>query len=588
MYRNKKILKKGFRKAGVVAVLLLFVFSNKITAQVNPPDFLCVRSDTLYWNVPVNTCGSFNNYTIYFSMNPNGPFSLLTTITNQGQNLYPHPNPFGDTWYYYMESDFNCPGEPVLQSDTLNNLSPEVATIKSVSVNGNSVELEWLSSPSPETSGYIIFRNTPLGTTALDTVYGMTSYVDNTASPNTQSETYFVIALDECGNTSIFDAPHSTLLLMNEVSGCEQSIILKWNLYQNWVNGIGSQEVWVGVNGDPSVLVETLSSTDTNYVFRNATDSDEYCFFIKAKEAVTGFNANSNQICLIPDLVNAMRNLFLKNVSVLPNGSVELTWNWEANAEIQSVEILQSTDNQSFNIESSLPAVYPLGNGSSFISIGQPTSQQQLFYKIQTTDDCDSLALSNYGSTILLTGTAQPGLLNEITWTDFDFEGATVSDYDIYRIVGGSEIFLENVPAGTNLYSDPVDPAKEEESNVCYYVVANSAVELPDGNIQPIESRSNLVCVEQLTSILTPNAFAPQGRNQIFRPTVIFGETVDFQMVIYNRWGEILFESQNKEVGWNGKFKGRVQPMGSYVYQVKITQASGRVVEKQGVFVLLR
>ena len=135
---------------------------------------------------------------------------------------------------------------------------------------------------------------------------------------------------------------------------------------------------------------------------------------------------------------------------------------------------------------------------------------------------------------------------------------------------------MDNVAIGTTTFSDAVDAGNESESNVCYYVVANAEVILPDGGIEMIESTSNIACIEQLTSIIAPNAFAPQGRNQIFKPFVIFGETVDYQLTIYNRWGELLFETKDINQGWNGKYKGKIQPMGAYVFRVKIIQQSGR------------
>ena len=570
------------------ALLLSLFFTNKSTAQILPPDFLCVRSDTLFWDIPTNTCGTFNTYEIYVSDMENGPFNLLTTITNPGQNIFHHPNPAGGILYYYMQSDFNCAGQSVLQSDTLNNRQPEVAVITKASVNGNSVELEWTESPSPETSGYIVFRNTSMGTIPLDTIFTGTTYIDNNASPNSQTETYFIIALDECGNTSIFNDPHTTVFLTQTVAGCNQEINLSWNKYQGWVNDIESQEVWFGLDGNAPTLVATLSGADSTYTFENATDLGEHCFYIRSIEANTGVAALSNEICLVPDLVNAMRDLILKNVKVLPDNSVQLSWGWDGNAEIQSVEILNSNSNSSFSILNSSPAPIPLGNGSGYIDAVSNPVNGKVFYKIQTTDDCDTLVFSNYGSTIHLTGSPQTGSANLLTWTDFDIENATVTDYDIYRIVDGSTIFVDNVLAGTTSFSDPVDAGNESESNVCYYIVANAEVMLPNGGFELIESTSNIACIEQLTSIIAPNAFAPQGRNQIFKPFVIFGETVDYQLTIYNRWGELLFETKDINQGWNGKYKGEIQPMGAYVFRIKIIQQSGREVEENGVFTLLR
>ncbi|MGK0366743.1 MAG: gliding motility-associated-like protein, partial [Saprospiraceae bacterium] len=73
-----------------------------------------------------------------------------------------------------------------------------------------------------------------------------------------------------------------------------------------------------------------------------------------------------------------------------------------------------------------------------------------------------------------------------------------------------------------------------------------------------------------------------------FKPLVIFGETVDYQFRVYNRWGELIFETKDVDQGWNGKYKGTIQPMGAYIFQARITQSSGRVVEEGGVFMLLR
>lgn len=576
-----------------VATLVIFlIFSNKTIAQVFPPGFLCVRSDTLFWDIPTNNCGIFNNYEILFSANSTGPFNLLGTISNQGQDFFHHPNPTANTWYYYLQSDFNCPGEIVLQSDTLDNQQPSVAILTGASVNGNSIELEWIASPSPEVSAYIVFRSTSMGAIALDTIYGgVTNFADDTASPNEQSETYFILAIDECGNTSIFNDAHSTVFLEQSVISCEQKIVLNWNLYQGWTNGVGSQEVWANINGGGAFLQATISGSDTSYVFENASNSDNYCFYIKSIENGTDVEVLSNKICVVPDIIEPMRDLILRNVKVLPDNSVELIWDWNSIAEIQSFEILQSLESDpvsTFTILNSTPAPIPLGNGKTYIDVISEPSESKVFYKIQTTDDCDTVVESNYGSTIHLVGNPQPGFTNFLTWTSFDIENAELVDYAIYRIVNDVSTFVELVPAGTTFFSDEVDPSESSESNVCYFVVAKANLTLPNGSIESIESSSNTTCVEQLVSIVAPNAFAPQGVNQIFRPLIIFGETVNYHFSVYNRWGELLFETKDIDEGWNGKYKGVIQPLGAYIFQVRITQVNGRVVEDSGVFTLLR
>ncbi len=567
---------------------LLLLGTRQTVAQVFPPDFLCVKADTLLWNLPTNTCGTFNSFDIYVGDNYNGPYSLLINITNPTTDLYFHSNPLSETRYYYMESNYNCPGELVLTSDTLSNLAPEVARINSVSVNGNNVEISWQESDSPEVSAYIIYKTTPIGTVPIDTVYSGTTYVDVNALAESVSESYYVVALDECGNTSIFDFQHSTMFAEAVVDPCEQTINFSWNLYDNWPNGIGSQEIWLGLNGSPPIVVDTLSANDTSYLHSGINDAETYCFFIRAIQANTTIFSNSNQLCFTLDIVQPMRNLFLKNVSVNATNEVELFWFWDTDAEINTVNILRSTENTNYPIVSSSAPTFPLIDNNNAVDLGSNANASKLFYTLQTIDDCDTIAISNYASTIYLTGEALEDRTNKISWTPFDIEGASILTYDIYRVVGSNTDFLITVDSLTTSYIDPVNPKNEAESNVCYFVVANAIAHLPNGVNEPIASRSNTRCVEQLTTLLMPNAFAPYGKNQEFRPVVVFGETVDYTLQIFDRWGAQLFESNNIDDGWDGRKEGNDMPQGTYIYSVKIVQKSGRTIEDSGVLFLLR
>ena len=64
-----------------------------------------------------------------------------------------------------------------------------------------------------------------------------------------------------------------------------------------------------------------------------------------------------------------------------------------------------------------------------------------------------------------------------------------------------------------------------------------------------------------------PNAFSPNsdGRNDTFKPEVN-GNIEKFQFVIYNRYGEKVFESKNPRSGWDGKFRGRNQDNNVFVW----------------------
>ncbi|MBK7872077.1 MAG: hypothetical protein IPJ74_16070 [Saprospiraceae bacterium] len=52
-----------------IVFIAFFIFSNidKTNAQIAAPELICVKNDTLFWNIPNNTCGAFRAYNIYFS-----------------------------------------------------------------------------------------------------------------------------------------------------------------------------------------------------------------------------------------------------------------------------------------------------------------------------------------------------------------------------------------------------------------------------------------------------------------------------------------------------------------------------------------
>ena len=83
-----------------------------------------------------------------------------------------------------------------------------------------------------------------------------------------------------------------------------------------------------------------------------------------------------------------------------------------------------------------------------------------------------------------------------------------------------------------------------------------------------------------------PNAFSPRGINRILKPVVSFGTPQEYRMLIYNRYGQLIFESNDIEVGWDGRLDGRVAPQDVYTYAIRIVQQDGSV-EKLGGFAML-
>jgi gliding motility-associated-like protein len=83
---------------------------------------------------------------------------------------------------------------------------------------------------------------------------------------------------------------------------------------------------------------------------------------------------------------------------------------------------------------------------------------------------------------------------------------------------------------------------------------------------------SNIVCVDNCPVYELPNTFTPNGDgfNDTFRPfPFCFIDRIDFK--VFNRWGQIVFESDDPNINWNGRnFSGSELAEGVYYYSCQV------------------
>lgn len=90
------------------------------------------------------------------------------------------------------------------------------------------------------------------------------------------------------------------------------------------------------------------------------------------------------------------------------------------------------------------------------------------------------------------------------------------------------------------------------------------------------------------SAIELPDIFSPNddGKNDLFKPNYK-GNVQLLDLIIFNRWGEKMFEGHGNEAYWNGKYKGEYQSPGAYIYLFRYI-LNGKEVSKKGSFVLVR
>ncbi len=105
---------------------------------------------------------------------------------------------------------------------------------------------------------------------------------------------------------------------------------------------------------------------------------------------------------------------------------------------------------------------------------------------------------------------------------------------------------------------------------------------------------SNAVTAKMGGEILIPNAFSPSpsgegngdGKNDVFLP--VMAGAMQFEMLVFNRWGQLLFQSQDAGQGWNGYYNGKLCEQDVYMYKLTVVLANGETVIRTGDINLIR
>lgn len=124
---------------------------------------------------------------------------------------------------------------------------------------------------------------------------------------------------------------------------------------------------------------------------------------------------------------------------------------------------------------------------------------------------------------------------------------------------------------------------------------------IPDGNVVCYDTAQHQVVAIQGGSLKVPNAFTPNVNgstrgngvpgsgtfNDVFMPIVKGAE--EYTMQIYDRWGNMIYESADQNQGWDGYDRnGKLMPAGVYVYKLVIRLSNGQRTTKVGDITLIR
>jgi len=557
----------------------------------------------LYFNLINNP--SSEKYQIY-SDYPNGSWNLIGDTTD---------SPFSkDVIVCYdsinfkveLENQSGCKSVSNVKGNWFKDINlPEATAFDSVSINDNSETIfGWQPSPSGDVVGYILYDYIGSGF-EFDTVWGIdnTFYVDKRFDACNESHQYAIAAIDSCGNKSegSFLKPLQPILLYDiGYNICSQQDTLVWEQYINPFPDIEHYLIWRSENGVDFEIIDTVAALPapdpppgigTNqmwFIDEGIDPGIHYVYFVQA--IFGGFSSSSCKKTVDSYTYLVPQHIYFANADVLPSEEIELTLDVDTTVfsctwELYRFDPLNNSEEAFFSTDRNSLSAFPLNVSDGDVD---PNNTSYNYYAL-VYDSCGIKRLdqSNTLTTIHLTGNKPDEPTNRLEWNAFEGWETQVEKYYIFRQSGAESSFtlLDSVDWQTFEYDDLIDPEQASDGKFSYFVEAKQS---SGGtyNYQSL-SRSNIFNLFFDSEIFFPNAFRPGGTNGTFKPLFTYFSGSDYLFQIYNRWGQLVFETTDSTEGWDGMVEGKTQSSGLFVYRLSYKNIHNLSIDKKGTVILV-
>ncbi len=548
----------------------------------------------LYWNAVHNPlpAGSSTRYKIYREYPPGNWYAIDST---QDTRYFHWADVCEDSLSFFISVETgDCHSASNITGGIFKDIAyPDKPLLDSVSVDANgNVELGWTPSDSSDVAGYIIYRFEGNSVwIEMDTVLGIDStfYTDTSVNACLVNREYAIAAIDSCGNKSpgTFLTPQRPIFLYPVLfNSCSVNDTLRWEPYINASPQLEKYEIYAAENQGPFVKVGEVPAGTHFFIHNGLNYNTDYDYFVRA---VFGNKTASSCIKTLhtsdydkPDFI------YLTKADVLPDNGVEIGIYLDTTVNQGGWEIYRSQDNAGFQLIHSFGLADVSTLPYSFTDQEADASAGPQFYRVDAIDSCGKTAVqSDVNKTIFLTGTLVSEQKVSLQWTAYEGWDEPVLYYRIYRMEG--ETYpggpYDSVNGNTFTYDDDISSITIADGRFTYWVEAVQ----DSGNIYGFRetANSNRVLLQQESKLYFPNAFRPGGVNKTFKPVFTFFGGTDYLFQIYNRWGQLIFETNDPQTGWDGTYGGKPVTTDTYVYRLSYKNVFGETVLQKGTVTVL-
>ena len=283
-------------------------------------------------------------------------------------------------------------------------------------------------------------------------------------------------------------------------------------------------------------------------------------------------SSTSNTVCYLIKFINQATINYISQINVISNSQIHIDWLTDDYSLVSMLTLQQSTDGINFKNKISLT---PLQNNIALLADTLQTDALVYYYRIIIYNTCNQIQdTSLVCNSILLNALKISSASNKLTWNKYNLFDAGVNSYEVFQgtgdpLVGHTFSSINNTQPDSIYYNDNNFPQNILNDGVCYYVVAieNSGNQY---GVSQARCKSNEVCVPGSLIVYFPNAFNPNSqnvKNTVFKPSGVYIDYTNSWLKVYNRWGELVYETNDLLLGWNGSdMSGSPLPPDQYVY----------------------
>lgn len=380
-----------------------------------------------------------------------------------------------------------------------------------------------------------------------------------------------------CGETGLISNPHCPIIL-NVTPGKAFALNLNWSAYNGW-DQVEMYDIYRSNAGSGFEKIAEVSGSTLNYVDSLLCDQD-YTYRITGRN--NGLASSSNKDTNHPNYEINQYPQDVKVATVDNNKIIKVTWDSTLYTHATGY-VLTKMNGTGTQVIETLNI-----NGTEFIDENVDVNGENYIYKVQTIDHCLVTGYTGYiGRPMLLTG-YYANDISSLSWTAYEQWEEGVEHYEIQLFDGKAFQTIAQVPGTQTTYDDKVFH-EELDGEYNYRILAVSY------NAE-VKSISNHIQLIGASLVWVPNAFSPNedDHNPIFKPSAQFvylfndGTYREYEMKIFNRWGEELFMTNDIKEGWDGTYMGKDCESESYLYHIRISGLDRVVYDKKGLVRLMR